>query len=83
MLFRSLWVPAVTRSFPKAYRLRVTLPGHRPVTTSLRDDARLWRYALHPLRFRMLLGLEPRSVRRFVLVAVHDAAGPWGPEDVP
>lgn len=81
--FTTVWVPPVTRTVPKAYRLRVTMPGHRPVTTSLRDDVRLWRYIIHPFRVRMILGLEPRSVRRYVMVATHGPAGTWTPEEVP
>lgn len=81
--FNTVWVPALTRTFPKAYKLRVTLPGYRPVTTSLRADVRLWRYLIHPFRVREMLGLRPRSIRRVVLVARHGPAGTWGPEDVP
>ncbi|MCB9763966.1 MAG: PEGA domain-containing protein [Alphaproteobacteria bacterium] len=86
--FNTVWTPP----FSKKYEVRVTLPGYRPVASvkpswwqasPLRRDVRLWRYALHLLRWRMIVGVAPRTTLNYVLVPEHGPSGTWTPEDVP
>jgi hypothetical protein len=90
--FTTVWTPHVSNQ-ARRYRLRVVLPDHRPVVTTIGPEVRLWRYLLHPLRagigpcfvppFEWAGGqcLKPRSSRGFVLVRDHGPAGTWTPED--
>lgn len=84
--FNTVWTPPLFKS----YNLGLTLPGYRQVQASgtwsapspLRREVRLWRYLLHPLRWKQILGREPRSKITVVLVPEHGPAGTWTPEDV-
>ncbi|MCP4809662.1 MAG: PEGA domain-containing protein [Proteobacteria bacterium] len=90
--FTTVWTPHVGNG-ARRYRLRVQLPGHRPVVTSIGPDMRVWRYAVQPLRggiagcllppFDWAGGacIHPRSSRHMVMVVDHGPAGTWTPDD--
>ena len=77
-------------------RLRVSLPGYRPVVSDLRHRTSLRQHLWRPFAGRPLACLippygdirnggclSPRTVLTYVLIEEHGPAGTWGPEDVP
>ena len=91
--FTTVWTPHVGNG-ARRFRLRVSLPGHRTVVTSIGSDVRIWRYLLHPFRggvarclfppfeWREGACIGPRSTRHMVLVPNHGPSGTWNVEDV-
>ena len=74
------WRPPLVR----AYSLEVRLPGHRTVETSLRNEVRVWGPVLWSLRHpASTLRGDPLHDLEFVMIPRHEAAGTWGPDDVP
>lgn len=62
-----------------------SVPGHRPLQVSVRQQTRLlrvgWQALWHPL---VALGVRPpRDELLFVLVPEHGPSGTWSAEDVP
>ncbi len=75
-------VVSVPFSRPK---VRLTMPGYRPMVVQLHKDKkplhRLW--DLLTFRFRRALALVPTSSHEVILIEVHGPAGTWTPDDVP
>lgn len=84
------------RSGRRRHRLKVSLPGYRPMVTDLGPHTGLWHHLFRPFAGRPLACLvppygdikdgrclSPRTSLTFVLIEEHGPAGTWGPEDVP
>lgn len=65
--------------------ITVRMKGHRAVTVRLdRDIGPIrWLGDCLTLKWRRLLGMQPRRVHTLVLVPRHGRSGSWTPEDVP
>ncbi len=66
-------------------KLRLTMPGYRPMVVELRRDKRPVRrfWELVTFRPRRALALVPNGIHQVIMVPVHGPAGTWTADDVP
>ena len=66
-------------------KVRLTMPGYRPMVVQLRKDKKPVRRVWELLTFRprRALALVPNTSHEVIMIEVHGPAGTWTPEDVP
>jgi len=66
-------------------KLRLTMPGYRPMVVELYRDKRPLRrsWEFVTFRYKRAFALVPNSTHQVIMVPEHNAAGTWTPDDVP
>jgi hypothetical protein len=66
-------------------KLRLTMPGYRPMEVELRRDKRPLRrgWELLTFRYRRGLALVPNVHHQVIMIPVHGPAGTWTSDDLP